>query len=46
MSASAIMGLLSALIVGPCLAPPLAGALIFISQTGDAVLGGLALFAM
>lgn len=42
----AIMGLLSALIVGPCLAPPLAGALIFISQTGDAVLGGSALFAM
>jgi thiol:disulfide interchange protein DsbD len=42
----AIMGLLSALIVGPCLAPPLAGALIFISQTGDAVLGGMALFAM
>ena len=42
----AIMGLLSALIVGPCLAPPLAGALIFISQTGDAVLGGTALFAM
>jgi thiol:disulfide interchange protein DsbD len=42
----AIMGLLSALIVGPCLAPPLAGALIFISQTGDAVLGGAALFAM
>lgn len=42
----AVMGLLSALIVGPCLAPPLAGALIFISQTGDAVLGGAALFAM
>jgi len=42
----AIMGLLSALIVGPCLAPPLAGALIFISQSGDAVLGGAALFAM
>ncbi len=42
----AIMGLLSALIVGPCLAPPLAGALIFISQTGDALLGGGALFAM
>jgi thiol:disulfide interchange protein DsbD len=42
----AIMGLLSALIVGPCVAPPLAGALIFIGQTGDAVLGGLALFAM
>ncbi|MCU0835369.1 MAG: protein-disulfide reductase DsbD [Chromatiaceae bacterium] len=42
----AIMGLLSALIVGPCVAPPLAGALIFIGQTGDAVLGGLALFAL
>ncbi|MCB1727668.1 MAG: thioredoxin family protein, partial [Gammaproteobacteria bacterium] len=34
------------LIVGPCVAPPLAGALIYIGQTGDAVLGGLALFAM
>lgn len=42
----AIMGLLSALIVGPCVAPPLAGALIFIGQTGDALLGGLALFAL
>jgi thiol:disulfide interchange protein DsbD len=42
----AIMGLLSALIVGPCVAPPLAGALIFIGQTGDWMLGGLALFAM
>ncbi len=42
----AIMGLLSALIVGPCVAPPLAGALIYIGQTGDAVLGGSALFAM
>ncbi|MEW6693184.1 MAG: protein-disulfide reductase DsbD [Pseudomonadota bacterium] len=42
----AIMGLLSALIVGPCVAPPLAGALIYIGQTGDAVLGGAALFAL
>ncbi len=42
----AIMGFLSALIVGPCVAPPLAGALIYIGQTGDAVLGGIALFAM
>ncbi len=42
----AIMGFLSALIVGPCIAPPLAGALIYIGQTGDALLGGLALFAM
>jgi thiol:disulfide interchange protein DsbD len=37
---------LSALIVGPCVAAPLAGALLYISQTGDVVLGGSALFAM
>lgn len=43
---AAVMGVLSAIIVGPCVAPPLAGALLFISQTGDAVLGGLALFAL
>ncbi|RUM65520.1 MAG: protein-disulfide reductase, partial [Sulfurimonas sp.] len=42
----AIMGFLSALIVGPCIAPPLAGALIYIGQTGDAMLGGAALFVM
>lgn len=42
----AIMGALSALIVGPCVAAPLAGALIYIGQTGDAVLGGMALFAL
>ena len=42
----AIMGFLSALIVGPCVAAPLAGALIYIGQTGDAVLGGMALFFM
>ena len=41
-----IMGFLSAFIIGPCVAPPLAGAVIFISQTGDAMLGGAALFAM
>ena len=41
-----IMGFLSAFIIGPCVAPPLAGAVIFISQTGDALLGGIALFAM
>lgn len=41
---AAIMGALSSLIVGPCVAAPLAGALIFISQTGDAALGGGALF--
>lgn len=43
---TAIMGLLSALIVGPCVAPPLGGAVLFISHTGDALLGGSALFAM
>ena len=42
----AIMGFLSALIVGPCVAPPLAGALVYIGQTGDAILGGMALFVM
>jgi len=41
-----IMGFLSAFIIGPCVAPPLAGAVIFISQTGNALLGGAALFAM
>jgi len=41
-----VMGFLSALIVGPCMAPPLMGALIYISQTGDPFLGGLALFIM
>ncbi|WP_434735542.1 protein-disulfide reductase DsbD [Candidatus Accumulibacter propinquus] len=42
----AAMGALSAVIVGPCVAAPLAGALLYIGQTGDAVLGGAALFAM
>lgn len=42
----AAMGLLSALIVGPCVAPPLAGALIYIGNTGDPWLGGTALFAL
>ncbi len=42
----AVMGLLSALIVGPCVAAPLAAALGFISQTGDAFLGGMALYAL
>lgn len=42
----AIMGVLSALIVGPCVAAPLAGALIYIGQSGDAVLGGAALFML
>lgn len=40
------MGTLSALIIGPCVAPPLALALGYIGTTGDAVLGGAALYAM
>jgi thiol:disulfide interchange protein DsbD len=40
------MGVLSALIVGPCVAAPLAGALLYISQSRDVILGGTALFAM
>jgi thioredoxin:protein disulfide reductase len=44
--AIAVMGALSALIVGPCVAAPLAGALLYIAQTKDAVLGGAALFSM
>lgn len=42
----AVMGLLSALIVGPCMAAPLAGALMYIGQSGDPVLGGVALFTL
>ncbi|WP_371326553.1 protein-disulfide reductase DsbD [Collimonas sp. OK412] len=41
-----VMGAISALIVGPCVAAPLAGALVYISQTRDVVVGGSALFAM
>ena len=42
----AFMGVLSALIVGPCVAAPLAGALVYLSQSRDIVLGGTALFVM
>ncbi|MDP2031176.1 MAG: protein-disulfide reductase DsbD [Thiobacillus sp.] len=41
-----VMGALSAVIVGPCVAPPLAAALVFIAQTGNTVLGGSALFVL
>ncbi|MCO6508201.1 MAG: protein-disulfide reductase DsbD [Snodgrassella sp.] len=41
-----VMGALSALIVGPCVAPPLAFALGYIGQSGDAMLGGMALYVM
>jgi thiol:disulfide interchange protein DsbD len=41
-----IMGLLSALIVGPCVTAPLIGALIYIAETGNAWVGGIALFSL
>ena len=41
-----VMGALSALIVGPCVAAPLAGALLYIGQTGNALFGGAVLFVM
>lgn len=44
--AAFLMGMISALIVGPCVAAPLAGVLLFISQTGNVVLGGVALFSL
>lgn len=43
---AALMGALSALIVSPCVTAPLAGALAYIAQTGDAATGGTALFAL
>lgn len=42
----AAMGFVSTLIVGPCVTAPLAGALIYIAKTGDALIGGTALFAL
>ncbi len=41
-----VIGALSALVVSPCVSAPLAGALLYISSTGDAVIGGLSLFAL
>ncbi|MDG0995976.1 MAG: protein-disulfide reductase DsbD [Gammaproteobacteria bacterium] len=43
---SAIMGFLSALIVGPCVTAPLIGALLYIAESGDPWVGGLALFSL
>ena len=42
----AVMGALSALIVGPCVAPPLAAAVLYIGQTRDPIFGGAALFLL
>lgn len=41
-----VMGALSAVIMGPCVAAPLAGALLYIGKTHDALLGGVALFML
>ena len=46
LSGAAAMGLLSALVVSPCVSAPLAGALIYISSTGNALFGGVTLFAL
>lgn len=46
LSGAAALGFTSALIVGPCVTPPLAGALLYVSQTGDAARGAAALFAL
>lgn len=43
---TAVMGFLSALIVGPCVAAPMAGVLLYISTQGDAIIGGLSLFVL
>ncbi len=42
----AVMGFLATLIVSPCVSPPLIGALTYISQSGNFILGGIALFSM
>ncbi|WP_092527352.1 protein-disulfide reductase DsbD [Onishia taeanensis] len=42
----ALAGALSVLVVSPCVSAPLAGALVFISSTGDALMGGLGLLAL
>jgi thioredoxin:protein disulfide reductase len=43
---AALLGFGSALIVGPCVTPPLAAALVFVTQTGEVARGSLALFAL
>lgn len=46
LSGAAVMGVFSALVVSPCVTPPLIGALLFVARTGDAVAGGLTLFSL
>ncbi|MGA6183184.1 protein-disulfide reductase DsbD [Stenotrophomonas sp. NPDC077421] len=46
LAGAAALGVLSAVLVGPCMTAPLAGALLYIGQSGDPVVGGVALFAL
>jgi thiol:disulfide interchange protein DsbD len=46
LTAAALLGFISAILVGPCMTAPLAGALLYIGQTGSALTGGVALFAL
>ncbi|OAH31490.1 thiol:disulfide interchange protein [Methylorubrum populi] len=46
LGAAAVMGFTSALIVGPCVTPPLAAALLYVAQTGDVARGAAALFTL
>jgi len=46
LASSAALGFSSALVIGPCVTAPIAGALLYIAQTGDVVLGATALFAL
>lgn len=46
LAGAAVLGVLSAALVGPCMTAPLAGALLFLSQSGSAMVGGAALFAL
>lgn len=46
LASSAALGFSSALVIGPCVTAPLAGALLYIAQTGNVVLGAAALFAL
>ena len=45
-TAASVMGVVSALVVGPCVAAPLAGAVLYIGEMGDPARGGLVLFAL
>ncbi|WP_313740650.1 protein-disulfide reductase DsbD [Pseudomonas sp.] len=46
LSGAALLGALSGLLLGPCMTAPLAGALLFIAQSGDLLQGGLVLFSL